>query len=93
MHPKAKASPLTVAVGLISRKLSFSFVDDQDLYWNRNRTGLSYVKEINTVDWQSNPLSLQSTLNLKKGGRKDFMPSLYFRAPNCTPATESYKSN
>jgi hypothetical protein len=36
-------------------------------YWNRDRIGLSEVKETNTVDWQSNPLTrLQSTRNLKK---------------------------
>ena len=31
-----------------------------DLYWIRDRIGLSEVKETNTVDWQSNPLTLQS---------------------------------
>ncbi len=34
---------------------------------NGDRIGLGYVEEANTVAYQSSPLTLQSTLNLKKG--------------------------
>ena len=37
------------------------------LYLNGGRIGLGYVEEANTVANQKSPLTLQSTLNLKKG--------------------------
>ncbi len=37
------------------------------LYLNGGQIGLGYVSESNTVTSQSSPLTLQSTLNLKKG--------------------------
>ncbi len=37
------------------------------LYLNGGLIGLSVVEEANTVDYQRSPLTLQSTLNLKKG--------------------------
>ncbi len=37
------------------------------LYLNRNYIGLGFVEEANTVAGQNSPLTLQSTLNLKKG--------------------------
>jgi hypothetical protein len=37
------------------------------LYLNGGRIGLGYVSESHTVADQSSPLTLQSTLNLKKG--------------------------
>ncbi len=37
------------------------------LYLNGDEIGLGYVEEANTVDGQWSPLTLQSTLNLKKG--------------------------
>jgi hypothetical protein len=39
------------------------------LYLNGGQIGLGYVEEANTVDNQWSPLTLQSTLNLKKGDR------------------------
>jgi hypothetical protein len=38
-----------------------------DLYLNGGRIGSGYVSESNTVAGQNSPLTLQSTLNLKKG--------------------------
>ena len=40
---------------------------DVHLYLNGGRIGVSYVSEANTVNYQLSPLTLQSTLNLKKG--------------------------
>ncbi len=37
------------------------------LYLNGGRIGEGYVSESNTVNGQESPLTLQSTLNLKKG--------------------------
>ncbi len=37
------------------------------LYLNGGRIGSGYVEEANTVNGQESPLTLQSTLNLKKG--------------------------
>jgi hypothetical protein len=37
------------------------------LYLNGGRIGSGYVEEANTVAYQSSPLTLQSTLNLKSG--------------------------
>ncbi len=37
------------------------------LYLNGGLIGSGYVSESNTVDYQNSPLTLQSTLNLKKG--------------------------
>ncbi len=37
------------------------------LYLNGDRIGLGHVEEANTVGYQNSPLTLQSTLNLKKG--------------------------
>jgi hypothetical protein len=37
------------------------------LYLNGSLIGVGYVEEANTVNGQESPLTLQSTLNLKKG--------------------------
>ncbi len=51
----ASSSPVVLGVQLYSNEIQ------------RDRIGLGYVTETNTVPNQKSPLTLQSTLNLKKG--------------------------
>jgi hypothetical protein len=54
--------------GLAEFPASSSLVNfEVHLYLNGGRIGLGFVEEANTVANQNSPLTLQSTLNLKKG--------------------------
>ena len=58
------------------------------LYLNGGQIGSGYVEELNTVDGQWSPLTLQSTMNLKSGDQ--LWVEIYYRSSGAYLADNSY---